>query len=375
MIAFGSIYRHISIKVFCVLVTLCFFYLNFVAYSGSSGSFIPEQSKPLPGTRVLPGSQDNGIWEESNYNDTDLNIQHLSRRRKNQEAEPEILVLLITRDSNSWGMLPNETRRSFNSFLTLLHNASINFNQTSLAILTSSQSEFDLYSSLSMDEPFSRVSFILHPGYLDPEDVTDRGDRHENLAQHKRRNELAKLRNYLMLNALEREKHVIWIDADVYNLTSGVIPAMIQHTINPTVGLITVRNHFGESDDNDYDLNSWAGPRTSPNEEEKALLLKDSSSWVASASQGNQNMGDLVRQHGDDGDLFRLDSVGGTLLYIRASLVRQGLSFATGYVVGTSWAGEGWDAIESEGLCVLARPLGADCYGMGGRWDSHHSTG
>ncbi|KAK5046179.1 hypothetical protein LTR84_008636 [Exophiala bonariae] len=357
IVAFGSMHRHIWFKVSCVVVTLCFFYLTSSLYSRPT-SFLSRS-----------------IWEHSSYNDTDLNIQHLTRRRKNQQQTPDLLLLLVTRDSDSWGTLPNGTHRSFTSLLTLLHDASIDFSQTSLAILTSSPSEIDLYSSLSLNEPFSRVSLILHPGYLNPEEATNRGDRHENLAQHKRRSELAKLRNYLMLNALEREKHIVWIDADVYNFTDGVIPAMIRHTTDPSVGLITVRNHFGESDDNDYDLNSWSGPRTSPNEEEKERLLEDLSSWVGSPREGNQNMGDLVRQHPDDNDMFRLDAVGGTLLYIRASLVRQGLSFATSYLVGTSWAGEGWDGIESEGLCVAARPLGAGCYGMGGRWDSHHSTG
>jgi mannan polymerase complexes MNN9 subunit len=322
----------------------------------------------------VKGSTGDGLaWKSSTYADTTLNIQHVSLRRQNEEVTPDLLILLVTQDSDSWGIMPDGTPRSFASLLTLLHEVSIDLTRTSLGILTSSQAEFDLYRSLSMKEPFARVSIIFHPGYLGPADAINRADRHYNHVQHKRRNQISRLRNYLMLHALEREEHIVWIDADVYKFTSGLIPAMVRHSANPEVGVLTVLSHHGEREDSDFDLNCWVGPRTSPNEEEKARLLEDVSTWVASPAPGNRGMGELVRSHGNDSDLFRLDAVGGTLLYIRASLVRQGLSWAYSYIVGTSWAGEGWDAIESESLCILARPLGADCYGMGGRWRSHHS--
>ena len=35
-----------------------------------------------------------------------------------------------------------------------------------------------------------------------------------------------------------------------------------------------------------------------------------------------------------------------------------------GYVVGANWHEDGWDGIESEGICVLARQMGFTCWGM-----------
>lgn len=358
------------------LIILWFAVLSLVTFSSwhSSVDFLQGHGRLSSGAKNPFDMSLVDGWESSNYTNPLLNIRHLSLRRTDREVAPELLLLLMTRDLGSWGDMPDGTPRSFASFLTLLHDAPIDLTKASLGILTSSLAEFESYRILSMKEPFARVTIIFHPGYFDPADAINRNDRHSSNLQHKRRNELARLRNYLMLNAMAREDHIVWLDADVYKLTSGLIPAMVHHAINPEVGLIAVLSHEGDREDTDYDLNSWTGPRTSPNEEEKALLLEDGSTWVAEPAAGNSNMGDLVKLHRNDAELFKLDAVGGTCLYIRASLVRQGLSFATSYIVGTSWAGEGWDAIESESLCILARPLGAQCYGMGGRWRSHHTT-
>ena len=74
-----------------------------------------------------------------------------------------------------------------------------------------------------------------------------------------------------------------------------------------------------------------------------------------------------------DDEVVRLDSVGGTVLMLRADLVRMGLNFATGYFVGMTFEhGEGYDGIETEGVCLLSRSLSRDggsmCYSLGGSW-------
>jgi hypothetical protein len=56
---------------------------------------------------------------------------------------------------------------------------------------------------------------------------------------------------------------------------------------------------------------------------------------------------------------------------MRADLVRQGLTFATSYLVGTDWQAEGWDGIESEGLCITARTLGSGCWGIKKGYSRH----
>lgn len=90
-----------------------------------------------------------------------------------------------------------------------------------------------------------------------------------------------------------------------------------------------------------------------------------------------------AENEGDDDDevgavegLARLDAVGATVVMMKAALVRQGLVFSVGYMVGMDWGDEGWDGIESEGLCLQARTMGCSCYGMvERRWWSKHSTG
>lgn len=73
--------------------------------------------------------------------------------------------------------------------------------------------------------------------------------------------------------------------------------------------------------------------------------------------------------------LVRLDAVGATVVMMKSALVRQGLVFSVGYMVGMDWGDEGWDGIESEGLCLQARTMGSACYGMvERRWWSKHST-
>ena len=68
---------------------------------------------------------------------------------------------------------------------------------------------------------------------------------------------------------------------------------------------------------------------------------------------------------------------------MKASLWRQGLGFATSYLVGTDWKDEGWDGVESEGLCAAARNLineeygrqgGVGCWGVVEGY-SRHSSG
>ncbi|KAL7621366.1 hypothetical protein AAE478_008687 [Parahypoxylon ruwenzoriense] len=64
-----------------------------------------------------------------------------------------------------------------------------------------------------------------------------------------------------------------------------------------------------------------------------------------------------------DDELLPLGSVGGTILYIKASPVRQGVNFPTSYVLRTTWSHEGWAEIKSEGVCYSASHIkGGGCF-------------
>ena len=67
-----------------------------------------------------------------------------------------------------------------------------------------------------------------------------------------------------------------------------------------------------------------------------------------------------------DQDLVRLDAVGGTLLFIRADVHRDGLLFPSwphgraNPPVRPDQIGE----VETEGLGILAKDIGVQCWGM-----------
>ena len=69
-----------------------------------------------------------------------------------------------------------------------------------------------------------------------------------------------------------------------------------------------------------------------------------------------------------------MDSVGGTILYIRANLIREGVVFPHFNIVGTTWEQAGWVGVETEGLCYMAKGLvGGGCYVLGGKHHVRHS--
>ena len=128
-----------------------------------------------------------------------------------------------------------------------------------------------------------------------------------------------------------------------------------------------------------YDLNAWRGRRVGPNNIEQEGLWRDLSSWEPHPADGKTDILDKAIYKTSDDDLVKMDSVGGTILMFRADLVRMGLNFATGYVVGMTFEhGEGYDGIETEGVCVLSRSFSRDgqsmCYSLGGDWSVWHTV-
>ncbi len=270
--------------------------------------------------------------------------QRFSRARAG--ADPDVLWLLLNYDETSWGH-PDDKARRFEDFLYLLESTELNLHDMSLGLMTSSEDEFDHFIRATRRYPFARVTVFLHPGFNE-DAVLDRDHRHDDDMQGARRAELAKLRNYLMLRSLHDERHIVWLDADVYALDQGIVQRMIAHSNErDDVGVIAAR--CSEGGNPDYDLNAWAGTR-----------------------ENQQHANELVAGSTDD-ELLPLTAVGATLLYIRASLVRRGVNFPYHGVVGTRWGEDGNDGIESEGVCYQARGLkGGGCFLLGGSWHVNH---
>jgi hypothetical protein len=265
------------------------------------------------------------------------------------EADPDILWLVLTYDETSWGRERGFLggKRSVEDFLQMVTDTDLDLANVSLGLLTSSPGEFNHFIGAAGRLPFARLTIFLHPGF-NQEAVSDRDHRHDDDFQTVRRAELAQLRNYLMLSGLNKERHVIWLDADVYHLDQGIIQRVIAHSeTRADVGIITARCEapWGPN----YDLNAWAGPH-------KHAKVVDQ----------------LVEGTQDD-DLIPLTAVGGTFLYIRASLVRRGVSFPYYYAVNTKWNEDGDDGIETEGMCYQTRGLKeGGCFVMGGSWHTKH---
>jgi peptide chain release factor subunit 1 len=149
-----------------------------------------------------------------------------------------------------------------------------------------------------------------------------------------RRSVLAKSRNQLLFRALDDEEWVLWLDADVIEYPADIVERLL------AAGKLVVQPHcvydYGGST---FDLNAWR-------------------------DHGRLHLHDLR----NEGELVRLDSVGGTMLLVRADVHRTGVIFPP-FPYGTPnprirtnnyWRGE----IETEGFGIMAADAGVECWGM-----------
>ncbi|KAH0013927.1 hypothetical protein KCU78_g8928, partial [Aureobasidium melanogenum] len=297
---------------------------------------------------------------------TEINLPEIRHHiQTNNASAAEHLILVITRDESHWGHVDGKPR-TFPSFLEMLNDTSgLPTSSISLAILTTTESAYESYiSHLSTQTTLAKAQVILHTPTI-PEDVGPE-DRHADSYQPIRRKQIAVARNILLHRALTTEPHIFYFDADIVDTSPNICAQMLKQAATPKtttnpgitmpetllpVGLLTTRAQ--DSTAYDYDLNAWY---------HRGSVRKDR----------DQHMQDLLPFANAD-EIFPLDTVGGTLLYIKAVLVRQGLSFPWWYVVGTTWQkSNGDDGIETEGICYMAERLGYGCYGLGGDWHVVH---
>lgn len=162
--------------------------------------------------------------------------------------------------------------------------------------------------------------------------------RWENGLQIPRRTVLAKSRNQLLFRALDAEDWVLWIDVDLEDYPADVIERMLA-TERDIVQPHCVRYPGGPT----FDHNAWR-------------------------EAGRLHLEDLRHE----GELVRLDAVGGTMLLVRADLHRDGLIFpAFPYGRRNAYArwpspftGQAGGEYETEGLGLMAKDMGHQCWGM-----------
>jgi peptide chain release factor subunit 1 len=146
-----------------------------------------------------------------------------------------------------------------------------------------------------------------------------------------RRAILARSRNHLLFHALDDEVWVLWLDVDVIEYPPNVIEKLLA-TGKQIVHPHCVLEYGGET----FDTNAWR-------------------------DHGRIHM-DALRE---EGDLVKLDAVGGTMLLIKADIHRDGLVFPSfPYGRASSFVRPGRGELDTEGLGIMAKEMGYQCWGM-----------
>jgi hypothetical protein len=304
---------------------------------------------------------DNLLWTERNL--TDGSIRYDSRGSSN---ETSLLVLTMNYNEAFWGTTYDFSRqRTEEDFLDLVA-VQVNLLQTALGVMTASRLVYERLKNATSSRDIGRTTII----YRKSTSEYAIGDRHRDEIQFKRRSNLAIIRNNLMARALQDEKHIFWLDSDVIDMTPNLIKTMIERAESnkEEIGLVTARSDLIGIPN--YDKNSWGLDRNVkgmllavPEHEREHInhRLMDTRRYIPDLTRGLK---------GDQ--LGRLDSVGGTSLYIRADLVRNGVNFPPFKIVGTTWGDGGWTGQETEGICYMAKQTsGVNCWSLG---DSHYTT-
>ncbi|KAI3335447.1 Anp1-domain-containing protein [Ustulina deusta] len=301
-------------------------------------------------------------------------------RQTVENSSPEILILVLAQDAHSWSKDYLSTRRNIYDFLDLLVSTNLDFTKVTLGLMTSSRQEYDMAAKATEKLPFARVALYFR------EEQVPRiayADRHKPHVQRQRRARIASLRNYLMLRTLRDEQHLVWVDADIVEISPGIVQTMMGHAEkHKGVGIMTAL--CTQARTHNYDKNAWAfkwqGNELEADDGNKTKLdimgpVGDDqlSAAVRQLSERRVYVSELIENTHDD-DLLHVDSVGATILYIRAHLVRQGISFPASNVVGTTWSHDGWSGIETEGICYLASQIeGGGCFVLGGTHRVRHA--
>ena len=167
--------------------------------------------------------------------------------------------------------------------------------------------------------PFSRVTILLKANDVikDTNLFTSRPreGRHDKEFQTVRRANVALLRNELQARALYDERHIVWIDSDIEVLSTNIIQTMIYLSETKSdASIITALCNTAYWPD--YNKNAFQGFRPPPASHRSG----DPAITEEEAHAVPKYVGELILRTGGN-NLIPLDSVGGTILYVRASLI------------------------------------------------------
>jgi glycosyltransferase involved in cell wall biosynthesis len=173
------------------------------------------------------------------------------------------------------------------------------------------------------------------------------GPRWQREAQKARRAVLARARNRLLADALGDEDWVLWLDVDLIDYPPTLIGDLL------AAGKEIVVPHCVLPGGATFDLNSFRfAPDRGPVEDPACLV---DGIYQPPRGRGRRYIDELPRA--DDNGPVSIDAVGGTALLIRADLHREGLIFPP-------YSHRGY--IETEGLAMMARDMGCQCWALPG---------
>ncbi|CUM55681.1 uncharacterized protein AC631_02857 [Debaryomyces fabryi] len=312
-------------------------------------------------------------------------ITYANTKLVNSETDKSMLIVSSIGSKDSYGK-----DKAFEDLMNTIGLIDYEANSISLGFLVGEKEEFgkvetfldnyfnnlaktDANNKKSLAQYVNKVTLLTAPFIDKAFQSIDRNDRHNDNLQRLRRRSIARSRNFLLLHSLQNEKYTLFIDSDIVKIHH---PHMIKTFIASGKDIIVPRIIRGDLQD--YDKNSWVGERTVPSPEQyKKLDLNDWDNWDYVPRDVDDKMmhfDKFIEKHKDDpmthpanrpDYLMKLDSVGGAILFLKSVIYKQGVVFPPNYIIGTTWGRlEGYDGIETEGLCYIAKSLGYGCFGM-----------
>ncbi|CCE80338.1 Piso0_003454 [Millerozyma farinosa CBS 7064] len=306
-------------------------------------------------------------------------------------SDKTVLILSNIGNGKSYG--PELT---FRNLLETICSLDYSKNSMSLGFMVGDVDEFknvekelDAYFSSMGSLRFSKLNqyvrkiTLLSAPFIEKEfGKIDREGRHEDNVQRLRRRTIARSRNFLLFHSLDTEQYTFFIDADIIRIPST---EMLRVFINSGKDIIVPRITRGDLVD--YDRNSWVGQRTIPSEAQFKAM--DENKWDDWDYVPRDEPGRLLHLESFYKESLlkpqdhitrkpdysiKLDSVGGAILFAKSIVYKQGVTFPPNYIIGTTWNRlEGYDGIETEGICYVARVIGYECYGMPNQVAEHSS--
>lgn len=173
--------------------------------------------------------------------------------------------------------------------------------------------------------------------------------RHEMSFQLTRRRHLAMARNQLLFTALERdEKWVLWMDSDVRHIPADLVERLLWPQKSIVVANCLYRRDDGRGTDT-FDRNTWRDTEASKNH----LVSKPEDFLMLEGYNPSQRK--FLNDLKEEGDVVKIDGVGGCVLLVEADAHRKGLIFPS-FVFDHH--------VETEGLAKMAARMGIEMYGL-----------